>query len=128
LLSTIRSSAARAAIGVTATVLAVGGVALAEAGPASAAGSDCPNGDVCFWDAPNYSGEGRFIPINGPSGWGGNIEPAWNDRASSIVNRSGRTITFFFDNDQRGPGFPLPPNGWAGNLGSFDNQISSLAI
>ncbi|GAA2780792.1 peptidase inhibitor family I36 protein [Crossiella cryophila] len=83
---------AGAALAAFATAATIG---LAGATPASAALADCPNGSLCIWDNSHFQGKpmwtggaGGLNYLNGP--W-----RQYNDRASSLSNKTGRDICWY---------------------------------
>ena len=119
---------ARTGLGAAAAVLALGTLAVSTAGPASAEIADCPaEGAVCMWDNVGWTGSASIAMV-------GNLESGFcvdvvslNDRTSSIVNNSGRELTFYLDSGCQGTSFVSPPRSAHYNVG-YDDQISSFRI
>jgi hypothetical protein len=100
---------------------------------ATASTVDCPDGSVCVWDDVNF--EGALYKL-----WIPDIQQLWvnlpvhasvfNDRISSIWNRSKVRFCFYVDAGWTGASFPLDAGSalsYVGHLGpSWNDQISSF--
>ena len=98
------------------------------AAPASAA--SCPSGAICIWDGTGYSGPAN-AQVLGPDFVSGEctaLTSDWDNRISSLINRSSRTLTFYDGAGCTGGSFTLPNMAQVANLGSFDNRISSIRV
>ena len=61
--------------------------------------ADCPASWFCIWTDPNY--RGRYLrTLRGHDN--PNVGAAWNDRASSLWNRTGRVVSVFRDSNFNG--------------------------
>ena len=106
------------------------GTALAAAGIAGtpeAALADynaCPTGSICFFDG--HGGAGAMIPvapIEEP------VMPAgWNDRASSLWNRSDASVCVWTDAGWYGYHYNIPPGQQQELLFAYDKGVSSYEI
>ena len=116
-----------------AAVVALGMVAftgsLTMASPASAAAS-CPTGALCIWDAVNYTGAGssQIIGADFLPGECVALTAEWDNRISSLINMSDRSLTFFDSGNCQGSGFTLPPRAQVANLGTLSDRISSIRV
>jgi hypothetical protein len=102
---------------------------LAMAGSATAAPS-CPSGALCIWENANYSGAATYqiIGADFASGECVRLTADWDNRISSVINKSQRSLTFFDDGSCQGSGFTLPPMAQIAELGSLNDRISSIRV
>ncbi|NEY32213.1 hypothetical protein GTU99_08425 [Streptomyces sp. PRKS01-65] len=119
---TVKTAALAAAIAATA-VLAVPGTASADTRPDRAV-SRCSEGKVCLFDGHNLTGDVlQLDPVTTTFiGW------EWNDRASSVWNRSGDYACIWLDADHYGYPFDIPPGATQELLYLYDNAVSSISI
>ncbi|MCB5169034.1 FG-GAP-like repeat-containing protein [Streptomyces bambusae] len=123
---------ARRALG-TAAALAASLAGLVTAAPAASAAepSDrCPAGRLCVFQYPNYGGAMKILSASAPT-----LTADWNDKISSIVNKSGLWATFYtkprYETD---PDYIIvTPHNGAIDLGfswdrTYDNKISSYRV
>ncbi|WP_405768316.1 peptidase inhibitor family I36 protein [Streptomyces sp. NBC_01538] len=103
-----------------ATVMAGGGLAAAPA--ASAAASDCPDHYVCIFQNVDYGGRwiGNLEGHNRP-----NVGDYMNDRASSIINNTNYSITFYEHANYGGASFTVGQRLQVRSLGNWNDSISS---
>ena len=116
-----------------AAVVALGMVAftgsLVMAGPASAAAS-CATGELCIWDSVNYTGAGaaQIIGADFLPGECVTLPAEWDNRISSLINNSDRSLTFFDSGNCQGSGPTLPPRAQIANLGTLNDRITSIRV
>ncbi|WP_431987071.1 peptidase inhibitor family I36 protein [Streptomyces griseoflavus] len=86
--------------------------------------SSCQAGMICLFDGHNLTGDvGQFYPVNTPNiGW------VWNDRASSVWNRSGEELCIWTDVGYNGISFPIQPGATQELLYLYDNAVSGFSI
>lgn len=86
--------------------LAVGlGGAVAVSTPAHAAWSDCPNGNTCFFDGTNGTGDFYASIATGfPDGTCKTLPVANRNRATSLYNRAANTLIFYYPDPSCGGG------------------------
>lgn len=103
-------------------VLAAPGTASAD--PKDGIVSNCQEGMICFFDGHNLTGDmAQFFPVQTPNiGW------AWNDRASSVWNRSGDELCIWTDVDYNGISYPIPAGATQELLFLYDNAVSGFSI
>ncbi|MDF5751445.1 peptidase inhibitor family I36 protein [Spongiactinospora sp. TRM90649] len=96
--------------------------ALVTAAPAQAkvaAWDFCDPGRVCVYQ--HFEGNGLV--------WEGGTEKAslgaGNDRASSLWNRSDKSICFYIDQNYGGVRIKIAAGGWLDRIGYLNDQISS---
>ncbi|MFE1290251.1 peptidase inhibitor family I36 protein [Streptomyces sp. NPDC058751] len=109
---------------VLATAIASAAV-LTAPGTASAAPQDaCMEGMVCLYDGHNNTGDMvQLYPVNVPNiGW------TWNDRASSVWNRSDGQVCIWTHADYDGYYFSIPPGAKQELLFLYDNAVSSFSV
>lgn len=99
---------------------------LGTPGIASAAdakdGAVCSAGKVCLYDGHNLTGDVlQLDPVDTP-----NIGAAWNDRASSMWNRSGSYACINTDANYRGYWYTVSPGATQELLFAYDNAVTSL--
>ncbi|MGO1048701.1 peptidase inhibitor family I36 protein [Crossiella sp. CA198] len=88
---------AGAALAAFATAATLG---LAGATPAEAALADCPNGNICVWDAGRFQGKPFYVGNPGSINYF--FSGAWpNDVASSLSNKTGRDLCWYEHADPR---------------------------
>lgn len=118
---TVKTAVVAAAIASTA-VLASPGTASAD--PKDGIVSSCSEGKVCLFDGHNYTGDVlQLDPVDIPNiGW------AWNDRASSMWNRSGDEACIWTDADYNGRSYRIPAGATQELLFLYDNAVSSISI
>lgn len=69
-------------------------VSLAGATSAEAALADCPNGNICVWDAAGFQGKPFYVANPGGINYfNGTLWP--NDVASSLSNKTGRDLCWY---------------------------------
>ncbi|MFF2778595.1 peptidase inhibitor family I36 protein [Streptomyces sp. NPDC058052] len=114
---TVKTAAAAAAIAATAV--------LAGPGTASASSQDaCMEGMICLYDGHNNTGDMvQLFPVDTPY-----ISWAWNDRASSVWNRSGGQACVYTDADYYGYHFSIPSGARQELLFLYDNAVSSISV
>ena len=78
-------------------------------------------GGILVWDFANFAG--RSIDLQASRNL---TAQGFNDKISSIRNNTQKTWQFFTNANFTGPGFSLRPGQAIGNLGRFNNQISSM--
>jgi hypothetical protein len=78
-------------------------------------------GGIFVWDGANFAGPRRDLQASPNL-----IRQGFNDKISSITNNTRRTWEFFTNANFTGRRFSLQPGQRIGNLGSFNNQISSM--
>jgi hypothetical protein len=114
-----------------------GGFALPQ--PASAAASDCVNGNLCFWVDTNYSGP-RFNLGAGSSNANLQGNPCggcrsatnsaangtWNDMASSWYNRRSVPICLYTAADYRGSAIRISAGGRLSYRADLNDKMSSV--
>ncbi|CAM5229088.1 peptidase inhibitor family I36 protein [Streptomyces fumanus] len=123
---TTKTAVVAAAIASTA-VLAVPGTASAD--PKDGIVSACQEGKICLFDGHNYTGDMlQLDPLTSPPvsfpfvGWD------WNDRASSVWNRSRWDACIYTDADFNGRYYLIPPGATQELLFLYDNAVSSVAV
>ena len=96
---------------------------LVAPGTASADDFRCTEGKVCFYDGHNLTGDilertyREDVPV---LGW------SWNDRASSVWNRSEGFVCIYTDANYHGHYFSIRPGAKQELLFLYDNAVSSL--
>ncbi|MGW2787418.1 peptidase inhibitor family I36 protein [Streptomyces populi] len=114
---TVKTAMVAAAIASTAVLTAPG---TASAAPQDA----CWEGMVCLFDGHNNTGDMvQLYPVDTP-----NIAWAWNDRASSVWNRSGDQVCIWTDADYYGYHFSIPAGAKQELLFLYDNAVSSFSV
>ncbi|MFJ5780342.1 peptidase inhibitor family I36 protein [Streptomyces sp. NPDC093094] len=110
---TVKTAVAAAAIASTAVLVAPG---TASAAPQDA----CMQGMVCLFDGHDNTGDMvQLFPVDTPSiGW------AWNDRASSVWNRSNGQVCIYTHADYYGYPFSIPAGAKQELLFLYDNAVS----
>lgn len=78
-------------------------------------------GGIAVWDGANFTGPRRDLQASSNL-----IRQAFNDKISSIHNNTQKVWEFFSNANFSGRRFSLRPGQRLGNLGSFNNQISSM--
>jgi hypothetical protein len=78
-------------------------------------------GGILVWDGANFTGPRRDLQASSNL-----IRQGFNDKISSITNNTQKTWAFYTNANFTGPFFLLRPGQGRGNLGSFNNQISSM--
>ncbi|MEU9593786.1 peptidase inhibitor family I36 protein [Streptomyces sp. NPDC048193] len=103
------------------TVLAAPGNASAD-DPKEGGVSRCSAGKVCLFDGHDNTGDVlQLDPVDTPNiGW------AWNDRASSVWNRSDKFVCIWTDADYYGYWFSIPPGAKQELLFAYDNAVTAL--
>ncbi|MFS8201743.1 peptidase inhibitor family I36 protein [Streptomyces sp. CWNU-52B] len=106
----------RALTGISAAVLAVGGL-LVSGTPAAAAESDCGAGRICLFKDYDYNG--RILEITAIGTRVDNLK-GWdfNDATSSVVNNSSVTVRLYQDLNQGGKYVVVAPGQRIANLSS----------
>jgi hypothetical protein len=114
---TVKTAMVAAAIASTAVLTAPG---TASAAPQDA----CWEGMVCLFDGHNNTGDMvQLYPVDTPNiGW------AWNDRGSSVWNRSGDQVCIWTDADYYGYHFSIPAGAKQELLFLYDNAVSSFSV
>jgi hypothetical protein len=110
----------------TATAAVLGATSLVAAPlQAHAALEDCQVGQLCLFDTE--TGEGIFVDTADPL-WNANLhdDDNFGDRASAIVNRSGRSVCLYLNVDFGGNQALYIPDNISGSLqGDWNNTVSS---
>ncbi|HWU09121.1 MAG TPA: peptidase inhibitor family I36 protein [Streptomyces sp.] len=103
-------------------VLAAPGAASAD--PKDGAVTRCSEGKICLFDGHDNTGDVlQLDPVDIPNiGW------AWNDRASSVWNRSGGQACIHTDDDFRGYKFSIPPGEKQELLFLYDNAVTGVEV
>ncbi|MER7490341.1 peptidase inhibitor family I36 protein [Streptomyces sp. NPDC126497] len=109
---------------VLATTAVLAPPATASTDPKDGAVIRCSEGKFCLFDGHNFTGdvlqldrkETYFI------GW------EWNDRASSVWNRTNGQVCIHTDSDLRGYYFDIPAGAQQELLFLYDNAVSSLEV
>jgi hypothetical protein len=78
-------------------------------------------GGILVWDGANFTGLRRDLQASPNL-----LRERFNDQISSIRNNTQRTWEFFTNANFTGRRFSLRPGQQFANLGSFNNQISSM--
>jgi len=78
-------------------------------------------GGIFVWDGANFTGARRDLQASPNL-----IRQGFNDKISSIRNNTQKTWIFHTKPNYKGLGFSLRPGQQLNNLGSFNNQISSM--
>jgi hypothetical protein len=114
---TAKTTLAGAILALTAVLAAPG---TASADPADA----CTGGKICLFDGHNTTGDMvQLDPVDMPFiGW------AWNDRASSVWNRSDGQVCIWLDADYYGYPFSIPAGAKQELLFLYDNAVSSISV
>ncbi|MFI2644382.1 peptidase inhibitor family I36 protein [Streptomyces sp. NPDC018610] len=105
------------------TVLMAPGTASAD-DPKDGGVPRCSEGKVCLFDGHDNTGDVlQLDPVDIPNiGW------AWNDRASSVWNRSDQFACIWTDADYYGYWFSIPPGAKQELLFAYDNAVSALGF
>ncbi|MFI8194707.1 peptidase inhibitor family I36 protein [Streptomyces sp. NPDC085946] len=119
---TVRTAVVGAVIASTA-VLAAPGTASAD-DPKDGGVPRCSEGKICLFDGHNNTGDVlQLDPVDIPNiGW------AWNDRASSVWNRSGGQACIWLDADYYGYPFSIPAGAKQELLFLYDNAVTSISV
>ncbi|MER7487614.1 peptidase inhibitor family I36 protein [Streptomyces sp. NPDC126497] len=119
---TVKTAVLGAVLASTAVLAAPGA---ASANPAKEGiVSSCREGMVCFFDGHNLTGDiVQLYPVNTPY-----IGSVWNDRASSVWNRSGDELCIWTDAGYNGIFFPIAPGATQELMFLYDNAVSSFSI
>ncbi|NBH12453.1 peptidase inhibitor family I36 protein [Amycolatopsis sp. SID8362] len=106
--------------------------AAAQAQPAGTAGTesfnDCPAGYFCVWENADGTGRRAQFQLGSPNlvaPVGGYI---YNDKISSVSNRTSRIWCLYEDSDYQGNSLRIGV-GWKGPIGpryNFNDKVSSL--
>jgi hypothetical protein len=124
---TVKTAVIAAAIASTA-VLAVPGTASAD-DPKDGIVSACQDGRICLFDGHNYTGDLlQLDPLSVPPVSFPNVGWAWNDRASSVWNRSRFTACIWTDADFNGRYYSIPAGATQELLFLYDNAVSSVSV
>ena len=95
---------------------------LAAPGTASADYNACAAGKICLFDGPNGTGDVlQLDPVDNL-----NIGPAWNDRASSVWNRSDRHVCIWTDSHFYGLDWIIEPGNKQELWALYDNAVTSI--
>lgn len=79
---------------------------------------------ICFFEGHNLTGDmAQFYPVQTP-----NIGPVWNDRASSVWNRSGGELCVWTDIGHEGISFPVQPGATQELMYLYDKAVSGFSI
>jgi hypothetical protein len=78
-------------------------------------------GGIFVWDGANFTGPRRDLQASPNL-----TRQGFNDKISSIFNNTRNTWAFYTNANFTGRVFRLPPGQRLGNLGAFNNQISSM--
>ncbi|WP_030859347.1 peptidase inhibitor family I36 protein [Streptomyces sp. NRRL S-37] len=118
---TVKTAVLGAVLASTAVLAAPG---TASAGPKDPLPNNCSQGMICFYDGHDLTGNVvQFFPVQTPNiGW------AWNDRASSVWNRSGDELCIWTDVDYNGISFPIAPGATQELLFLYDKAVSGFSI
>jgi len=85
---------------------------------------ECPQGNICFFDG--HDGTGAMLPL--PPVQRTHIGDGWNDRASSVWNRSGDVLCIWTDVDYSGLHYLIGAGQKQELLFSYDKAVSSFSI
>jgi hypothetical protein len=97
---------------------------LVTPGTAAADYNACAPGKICLFDGPNGTGDVlQLDPVDIP-----NIGPAWNDRASSMWNRSGDQACIWLDADYYGWPYSVRAGAQQELLYLYDNAVTSISV
>ncbi|WP_405465550.1 peptidase inhibitor family I36 protein [Streptomyces jietaisiensis] len=97
---------------------------LAAPGTASADYASCASGKICFYDGPNGTGEVLQVdPVTNR-----NIGRAWNDRVSSIWNRSSFHLCTWNDDKLHGLNWIIEPGHKQEMWALYDNALTSYSV
>jgi len=78
-------------------------------------------GGIFVWDGAGFTGPRRDLQASPNL-----IRQGFNDKISSITNNTQKIWAFYTNANFSGRFFLLPPGQRLGDLGSFNNQISSM--
>jgi hypothetical protein len=78
-------------------------------------------GGIFVWDGANFTGPRRDLQASPNL-----TSQGFNDKISSIRNNTRRTWVFYTNANFSGHSFELRPGQQVGNLGPFNNRISSM--
>jgi hypothetical protein len=112
----LKTAAAGAAIAVTAV--------LAASGTAAADYNACQAGKVCLFDG--HDGTGDVLQLDGVDN--PNVGQAWNDRASSLWNRTDKYVCVWTDANYGGNNWIIEPGQKQELLFFWDNAVTSIEV
>ncbi|MFE4592184.1 peptidase inhibitor family I36 protein [Streptomyces laurentii] len=114
---TVKTAAMAAALASTAVLVAPGAASAAPMGA-------CMSGMVCLYDGHDNTGDMvQLFPVDTPNiGW------TWNDRVSSVWNRSNDQVCIWTDVDYNGYHFSIPAGAKQELLFLYDNAVSSFSV
>jgi hypothetical protein len=108
----------------TATVRPPKATATVTAEPSVDTAVKRPAGKIYLFDGHDNTGDVLAVdPVDIPY-----IDWAWNDRASSVWNRSGGQVCIWTDADHHGYYFSIPAGAKQELLYLYDNAVSSLSV
>ncbi|MDX3385461.1 peptidase inhibitor family I36 protein [Streptomyces niveiscabiei] len=97
---------------------------LATPGTALADYNACQDGKICLFDGHNGTGEmAQLDPADIPA-----LYPVWNDRVSSVWNRSYTQACIWTDANYYGYYFSIPSDAKQELLFAYDNAVSSIMV
>ena len=95
---------------------------LAAPGTASADYNACAPGKICLFDGHDGTGDVlQLDAVDNP-----NIGREWNDRASSVWNRSDKDVCVFIDDKFTGDNWIIEPGHTQELLFDWDNVVTSI--
>ncbi|MFF5160715.1 peptidase inhibitor family I36 protein [Streptomyces sp. NPDC000348] len=119
---TVKTAVLGAVLASTAVLAAPGTASAVD--PKDPFPGNCSEGMICFYDGHNLTGDNlQLFPVQTPNiGW------VWNDRASSVWNRSGDELCIWTDADYNGRSYPIPAGATQELLFLYDNAVSGFSI
>src|SRR4051812_6129340 len=124
-----RAARGKALVKLTVKTAAVGAVlasaaVLAAPGTASADYNACAPGKICLFDGHDGAGDVlQLDPVYNP-----NVGQAWNDRASSVWNRSNLYVCVWRDASYKGDNWIIAPGQKQELLFDWDNVVTSVEV